>query len=81
MTTPQWMNDPRHPRWDQPITQKQCQYIWALEEQLELRLTDLTEYTKRDATGRIEMLKTALEIQQHRDVFDELEMTDGLDNC
>ena len=50
MTAPKWMNDPRHPRWDQPITQKQCQYIWALEEQLGLRLTDLTEYTKRTAS-------------------------------
>jgi len=81
MTAPKWMNDPRHPRWDQAITQKQCQYIWALEEQLGLRLTDLTEYTKRDASHRIEMLKTAIEIQQTADVFDALERHDGLDNC
>jgi nitrogenase molybdenum-iron protein alpha/beta subunit len=78
---PEWMNDPQHSRWNQPITPKQVAYIHSLEDELDMRLTNLTQYTKRDAAHRIEMLKLAIEMRGMTDAFDRLEQTDGLDNC
>ena len=78
---PKWINDVNHPRWNDLITQNQIAYIHSLENELEIRVSDLSDYTKRDAAHRIEMLKLAIELRDMADEFDRLEQADGLDNC